>query len=891
VDNFTTQLQYNVRDENGNVSSNAAVTVKEIPDVYIQLNGQPSLDISAAEGNNVIVGDFGGHTNLSATSPPLFMNYIIDVSGSISTTELAQEKAAFISAVTALRDSAYQGVNVHLTAFSTVAISSNAALKSKLDLSYDVSTDEGYNNLVALINELCTPEGVKSFQVSHNTTNYEAAFNMAKKWFDAVNPDDSAGKNINVFISDGVPNVYSTNVTNEFPTSFSGLSQSSNGANAIVTDTSLQRAYDAFVKMNNGHDIDNYAVAVGVVDLKAAGGADIDDTTIMSLFDTTPDPDKTIPDVPAGTIVGDTFSTTSGSFAGSGVRLPAAPSGTADSVSLANLSTLLSDMAHQIIQEEILSVYNSTIVAGSGDDIVYGDAVTAQWMLSDSSINADFRNWAYANLATADAQNIVLSYLAFANHYDQFQNIVNAGLSQEDMHREFAKLVSNDEMRQYISDHADQFGGNSAFHNTGESADDLILGGAGNDRIYGQQGNDTLIGGKGDDYLVGGAEKDVEGTVVGKGTIPDQDNDILVGDDLPDGSFKGHDYYYNSDGSINASHADELAYAADLMNEGGDDILLGGAGNDVLIGGAGNDSLDGGTGSDNLYGGAGNDYLDAGAADASTATNYLDGGDGDDTLIGRAGKDTLIGGAGNDYLDGGAGNDNLYGGDGNDYLDAGAGDIVRATNYLDGGAGDDTLIGRAGADTLIGGDGNDYLDGGAGADTLIGGDGNDTLDGGAGNDYLDGGAGNNVVSGGAGNDLIVYHEYDTISGGDGVDMLLVDTSEDDLDVLFSNLNGLLDDHADMEIALGGENASQVASLSKVGITIGSDKATIDMSITDNDPNGWEYKGTTTQNGHDHAEFVGKGAYEGLNLVVEADSLSTATQDAINAINASTGGGG
>ncbi|MDR1777169.1 MAG: hypothetical protein LBR31_05000, partial [Desulfovibrio sp.] len=31
---------------------------------------------------------------------------------------------------------------------------------------------------------------------------------MATKWFDTVNPDDSAGKNINVFLSDGYPNLY-----------------------------------------------------------------------------------------------------------------------------------------------------------------------------------------------------------------------------------------------------------------------------------------------------------------------------------------------------------------------------------------------------------------------------------------------------------------------------------------------------------------------------------------------------------------------------------------------------------------------------------------------------------------------------------------------------------
>jgi hypothetical protein len=523
VDNFTTQLQYNVRDENGNVSSNAAVTVKEIPDVYIQLNGQPSLDISAAEGNNVIVGDFGGQTNVSATSPPLFMNYIIDISGSIDTTEFAQIKAAFISAIDALRDSGYPGdMNVHLTPFASVAKAADPAVQARFDKSYDVSTPQGYNDLMDLFNSLFRDDssGYRHYFSCllpgfGGLTNYEAAFNMARAWFDAVNPDDSAGKNINIFISDGMPTANSRDAADEFPTSIYGTPGYDDSGNycykggleyggvgapgTLVIESALQRAYDAFVKMNNGHDIDNYAVAVGAVaDLKTADGTDIDDTTIMSLFDTTPDPDKTIPDVPAGTIVGDTFFRSPDAsgfpkFTAGGVTLPATPSGTAESIAdFGGLGGALASITQQVTAE-YLSAYDSAIVAGSGDDIVYGDAVTAQWMLSDSSINADFRTWANANLDAGDAQNIVLSYLAFANHHDQFQNIVNAALSQEDMYREFAKLVSNDEMRQYISDHADQFGGSSAIHNTGESADDLILGGAGNDRIYGQQGNDTLI--------------------------------------------------------------------------------------------------------------------------------------------------------------------------------------------------------------------------------------------------------------------------------------------------------------------------------------------------------------------------------------------------------------
>ena len=47
------------------------------------------------------------------------------------------------------------------------------------------------------------------------------------------------------------------------------------------------------------------------------------------------------------------------------------------------------------------------------------------------------------------------------------------------------------------------------------------------------------------------------------------------------------------------------AAAIALTEDGGDDILIGGAGNDTLLGGAGDDVLNGGPGQDVLDGGPG----------------------------------------------------------------------------------------------------------------------------------------------------------------------------------------------------------------------------------------------------------------------------------------------
>ena len=88
---------------------------------------------------------------------------------------------------------------------------------------------------------------------------------------------------------------------------------------------------------------------------------------------------------------------------------------------------------------------------------------------------------------------------------------------------------------------------------------------------------------------------------------------------------------------------DDVSLTKDPVEEGGNDILLGGFGNDTIYGGGGDDWLRGGAGRDALYGETGNDLLN--------------GGWHDDALFGGAGDDTLVGGFGDDLLTGGEGND------------------------------------------------------------------------------------------------------------------------------------------------------------------------------------------------------------------------------------------
>jgi Ca2+-binding RTX toxin-like protein len=317
------------------------------------------------------------------------------------------------------------------------------------------------------------------------------------------------------------------------------------------------------------------------------------------------------------------------------------------------------------------------------------------------------------------------------------------------------------------------FGGTTAINLTGNefnqivygnSAANILDGGAGDDIVYALDGNDTLYGSAGIDYLCG---------------------------------MNGTDTLYGGDGN-------------DTLNGGaGADVMAGGLGNDGFFVDDANDQVHelAGEGTDQLWttvsyvlaAGEAVEILSSETFGSITAiaitgneldqtvygnngANTLDGGAGNDLIYGLNGNDTLIGGLGNDTLNGGAGADTMLGGAGNDgfYVDDAADQVIEAAGEgtdqvwasvsfalaagqaveilssdsfggtaainLTGNELGQTVYGNSGANTLDGGGGNDVLYGLAGDDTLLGGAGNDTLRGMTGADLLTGGSGNDTFA-------------------------------------------------------------------------------------------------------------------------------------------------
>ncbi len=262
---------------------------------------------------------------------------------------------------------------------------------------------------------------------------------------------------------------------------------------------------------------------------------------------------------------------------------------------------------------------------------------------------------------------------------------------------------------------------------TGTFGNDTIDGGAGDDTIDGSAGNDSISGGAGNDVLSGGGNND---TLTG-GTGADR---------FVSAAFPGPD------------HADVIADFSGVGGDG-DQIHLNANFFATSLGGSGEFDAD----DPRFFAGAGatsgHDFTDRVVYDTTTGNLWFDW-DGSSpgqaqliaTVHGNVSAADIFVDNGPTHFEGGFGDDVLLGGPMDETFAGSFGN-----DYIYGGGGNDTISGDAGLDDLIGG---------AGADSLVGGDGNDTLDG--------------IHSAAGSNDP----DIDTMDGGLGDDIFMVDNPGD-----------------------------------------------------------------------------------------------------------------
>jgi Ca2+-binding RTX toxin-like protein len=155
--------------------------------------------------------------------------------------------------------------------------------------------------------------------------------------------------------------------------------------------------------------------------------------------------------------------------------------------------------------------------------------------------------------------------------------------------------------------------------------------------------------------------------------------------------------------------------------------------------------------------GSGSDAQNRSSAMASASGgDILNGGNATDTVYAYGGDDTIALGAyggGLDFIDGGSGNDTA------DYSGAASNLVISIADPENGSA---TGLGTGNDDALVS---IENIIAGTGNDTLTGSDDSNELSGGSGNDAIDGGASDDSLLGGSGSDTYLYNL------GDGDDVI------------------------------------------------------------------------------------------------------------------------
>ena len=163
---------------------------------------------------------------------------------------------------------------------------------------------------------------------------------------------------------------------------------------------------------------------------------------------------------------------------------------------------------------------------------------------------------------------------------------------------------------------------------------ETVIGGSGNDTLSGNTLDDVIMGGSGADRLTGGSGNDhiygnMASTVQGSAD---------GGDNISTGG--GNDY-------VNGNAGDDIIRA-----DSGDSRLFGGQGNDSIVAGSGSNHINGNSGNDTITAGSGNDVIFGGQGD-----DHIQLGSGNTVVSGDLGNDHIVFGTGYVLATGGSGND------------------------------------------------------------------------------------------------------------------------------------------------------------------------------------------------------------------------------------------
>ena len=678
---LTDTFSYQISDGHGGYSTSTLNIT--IGDSKFTTGDNLGKTLDAGNGNDVVVGDYGGTQSvvIPGEKPTNYdVCLILDTSGSMGLFDVDDElaievaKDALVNLVNQLKGHAGI-VNVKFIGFNESVTLNVAALEGQTNQ----QTGAYLSNLINSIKNASAGGG----------TNYEAAFKTAADWFTSSGISGNGHEKLAFFLSDGVPTMrtdtYWDKRQNQYVDYVTRDGDGSQMSEAEFTEAiaEYQRLVNAGVKVN----------AIGL-------GSNINQE-VLQYFDNTKTGGTTLV-----TTEFDSWSTNySDSFTHEGLAGKVEIINTA-----ADLTAALKNGTPDQLTNDPRPIGGDTVNGGAGNNILFADAVNADWLLKET-------NWptaAKGNLHAGDSLAIVRAYVLATTLNgttltgDALEAAINVAMAHELTINSFAYGMSETTR-----------GGADVLN--GGAGDDVLFGQGGNDELNGGTGNDVLAGGTGTDTLSGGAGADIFLFHPGGGhdTITDfnrAEGDVIVRVGK-NATFDSITVNHSGTDTTNVIYnVDDIKQGHDVHTDNNAHMLVGSGvdGSHVTYNGGTYDNvLVGGSGDDVIYGGTGNNYLEGGAG-----KDHIIGGSGDSYLFGGAGDDHLYGGSGNEHLYGGADNDTLDGGAGNDFLDGGTG-----TNTLSGGEGNDILVHhKDNTDTIHGGKGLDVLltdDSGANLDTLL----------------------------------------------------------------------------------------------------------------------------------------------------------------------------
>jgi T1SS-143 domain-containing protein len=364
--------------------------------------------IEGTFGNDVLIGDLGG------AKPPVVQpaeNYnialILDRSGSMSSDP--DGDGGYSSRLALLKDA----VNAFIGKLGTHTGQINIAL-----ISFSSSSSLLLSGTLAHIQAaLAAPNNVLMALTASGATNYEAAMQQTNAWFDGV--EANGYNNLAYFLTDGDPTTYNGDNSN---------------SGSTVNYRDVDRALDHASILMERAEVHAIGIGTGV------------NSNVLRFFDNT-----------------DVTGEGSLSFGGNTVN---------GAVGQPQIVTTPSELfavldPGSVTDGGYASLGDDHLVAGAGDDYLFGDALNTLWI----------------DASKAPGYQVLIDHLT----------ALNSGVAP-----------TQTQIMDFIHLHAEQLGASVP----GVGGNDTLEGGAGNDWLFGQGGDDILIGGAGNDVLFGGSGND-----------------------------------------------------------------------------------------------------------------------------------------------------------------------------------------------------------------------------------------------------------------------------------------------------------------------------------------------------------------------------------------------